>query len=182
LIKGCAYDGFDFPDALSLASASAAQGCPLLLVGNDYLPQSTARVLQTLAPRSLYIAGGENAVSSGLLNNLKEATGLTDDQIKRFAGEDRYATSTQILKSFFPGVQKIYLATGQAFPDALAGAALAANSNTPMLLVPLDGPLSGSSTENYLKTLTGSVELQVFGGQNAISDQGIIKIAYLLKP
>jgi len=173
--------GFNFPDALSLASASAAQGYPLLLVGKDNLPQSTARVLQTLAPRSLYIAGGEGAVSSGLLNNLLEITGLTEDQIKRFAGEDRYETSTQILKSFFPEVQKIYLATGQAFPDALAGAALAANSNTPMLLVPPDGPLSGSSTENYIKTLAGNTELQVFGGQNAVSDQSIIKISYLLK-
>lgn len=173
--------GFNFPDALSLASASAAQGYPLLLVGKDSLPQSTARVLQTLAPRSLYIAGGEGAVSSGLLDNLKEVTGLTDDQIKRFAGEDRYETSTRILKSFFPEVQKIYLATGQAFPDALAGAALAANNNTPMLLVPPDGPFSGSSTENYIKTLAGNTELQVFGGQNAVSDQSIIKITYLLK-
>lgn len=173
--------GFNFPDALSLASASAAQGYPLLLVGRDNLPDSTARVLRDLAPRSLYIAGGEGAVSSGLLDNLKEVTGLTDDQIKRFAGDDRYETSTQILKSFFPEVQKLYLATGQSFPDALAGAALAANSNNPMLLLPPDGPFGGSSSESYIKSLTGEVELQVFGGPNAVSDQSIIKVAYLLK-
>lgn len=173
--------GYNFPDALSLATAAAAQGYPLLLVGPDNLTQSTSDILRELCPRSLYVAGGEEAVSSGVLANIKEITGLTDDQITRFTGTDRYETSTLILKKFYPETQNIFLATGQNFPDALAGAALAANTNIPMLLVAPDGPLPGSSTEKYLETLTKNVEIKVFGGESAVSDRSIIKIKCILK-
>ncbi|NLI92274.1 MAG: transglycosylase SLT domain-containing protein [Peptococcaceae bacterium] len=172
--------GYNFPDALSLASASAAQGYPLLLAGKDNLSSSAEKVLRALCPRQVYIAGGEGAVSQELLSKIKEVAGLSDDQIKRFAGDDRYETSTLIVKALFPETQKIFLATGQTFPDALAGAALAANRNIPMLLVSPQGPQKGSSTEEYLKSLTNKIDLQVFGGKEAISDQGIIKIKYVL--
>jgi hypothetical protein len=56
--------GIDFPDALSLASAAASAGMPLLLTAPDELPEVTRKMLQELLPRGLYIAGGQSAISN----------------------------------------------------------------------------------------------------------------------
>jgi len=173
--------GFDFPDALSLASASATRGYPLLLVGKDHLPQATAEILETMAPQFLYIAGGEQVVSSKLLDNMRQISGLAEENIYRFVGENRYETSTLIIKTMYPELDKIFLATGQDFPDALAGAALAANSNTPMLLVPPTGLTKDCSTAQYIDSLSNNLEINVFGGKIAVSDETIIQVKQLLK-
>lgn len=168
--------GHNFPDALSLASAAGAQGYPLLLVGKDSLPTATEEYLKKANPQSLYIAGGEGIISSKLLHNLTQASGIPPEQIKRFAGQDRYETSTLLAREFYPTASKLFLATGQDFPDALAGAALAANRNTPMLLIPPTGIADKSSSMNYIKTLPPELQLEVFGGDKAITDRGILTL------
>ncbi len=178
--KAAIATGLNFPDALSLASAAGAQGYPLLLVGKDSLPTATQEYLKKANLHSLHVAGGEGIISSKVLQSLAQASSVPVEQIKRLAGYDRYDTSTLILEEFYPTATKLFLATGQDFPDALAGAALAANRDTPMLLIPPSGPTENSSTENYIKTLPSEVELEVFGGEKAISDKSIIQIKSLL--
>lgn len=172
--------GNNFPDALSLAAAAAAQGIPLLLVAGDNLSEATADVLRAKSPGSLYIAGGEGVIPADLLNEICGASGVALENIHRFIGNNRYDTSVMILKDFYPEVQKIYLATGKNFPDALAGAALAANTNTPMLLVPPEGPAVGSSTERYFESLPAAVEMGVFGGKSAVPDKTVIQLRFLM--
>ncbi|HET6380440.1 MAG TPA: S8 family serine peptidase [candidate division Zixibacteria bacterium] len=54
----------------------------------------------------------------------------------RLAGLDRYATSAAISSAtFVPGVPQVFIATGENFPDALAGGAVAAQYGSPLLLV-----------------------------------------------
>ena len=54
----------------------------------------------------------------------------------RYAGADRYATAAAISAAAFgAGASTVYIATGLDFPDALAGAAAAAATNAPTLLV-----------------------------------------------
>lgn len=173
--------GSNFPDALSLASAAGAQGYPLLLVSKDSLPIATEEYLKKAELQSLYIAGGEGIISSAVLQSITQASGVPIEQINRLSGHDRYDTSTLILQEFYPTATKIFLATGQDFPDALAGAALAANRNAPMLLIPPSGPTKNSITENYIKTLPLEVDFEVFGGEKAISDYGIVKVKNLLE-
>lgn len=178
--KGVAIAACDnFADALSLASAAAVKGYPLLLVGCDSLPEETASFLQTWKPGSMYIAGGTGAISQKVQDRIKEVTGLTDEQITRFAGKDRYETSSLILQSFYPESIKVYLATGQKYPDALAGAALAASSNTPLLLVPPLGLTVDCSTVKLVKSLPKTVEFDVFGGKEVIPDNIIVSLKYL---
>jgi len=176
--------GLNFPDALSLASAAAAKGYPLLLTGKDSLPEPTKNALRQLSPDFLYIGGGEKVVSRDVLNEIKETASLPEEKIIRFQGGSRYETSAQIVNQFFMQVTEIYITSGEDFPDALAGAALAACCNAPMLLVPPQGIAVGSATEQYLKTLAANsdapVEVRVFGGQKAVSDESVIKVKYLL--
>jgi putative cell wall-binding protein len=68
--------------------------------------------------------------------------------VVRFAGADRYATSAAIVAaSYSAGVPVAYVASGENFPDALAGGAAAARDNGPLLLVRHDGVPADIATE-----------------------------------
>lgn len=124
--------GLDFPDALSGAAAAAFVDSPVLLVGKDELPDSTRAELTRLDPSRIYLLGGTVAISSSVETQITTATGVAPD---RLAGQTRYDTAVEISKEVFPSQRTlVYLATGQAFPDALAGAAAAAQTGSPVLL------------------------------------------------
>jgi putative cell wall-binding protein len=58
------------------------------------------------------------------------------DPVLRYAGPNRYATAAAISAGDFPcGSRTVFIATGENFPDALAGAAIAARFDAPILLV-----------------------------------------------
>ncbi|MDQ6681646.1 MAG: cell wall-binding repeat-containing protein, partial [Chloroflexota bacterium] len=88
--------------------------------------------LRRLRPRRIVVVGGPQVVSDTVVAQL--AT-FTTGPVVRIAGADRYATSARISASTFgPGVSAAYIATGLAFPDALAGAAAGASYGAPILL------------------------------------------------
>ncbi len=86
----------------------------------------------------------------------------------RIAGADRYATAAAIANNAFqPGIDVAYVATGTAFADALAAAAVAGAQHAPVLLV--------TATAIPTSTSTAIARLQpnrivVVGGQAAVSD------------
>jgi putative cell wall-binding protein len=58
--------------------------------------------------------------------------------VTRWSGADRYGTSAAISRAAYPsgvGSGVVYVATGTNFPDALAAAAVAGRSGSPLLLV-----------------------------------------------
>lgn len=171
-------NGANYADALCIASAAAAQGYPLLLTSKDGFPQATMDILQTMKPSSITIAGGVGAVPTEQVNAMMILTGLAQEQIRRFAGSDRYTTSLAVVQALYPDAVKLYLAAGTSYPDALAGAALAANTDTPLLLIPTDGPEAGSKTEQYFQTISPSITLEIFGGKTIVTDNAIIRIKY----
>ncbi len=56
----------------------------------------------------------------------------------RLAGADRYSTAVAISQGFAPGVQRVYIATGLGYADALAAVPAAAHFDSPLLLTPTD--------------------------------------------
>jgi putative cell wall-binding protein len=79
---------------------------------------------------------------------LCQAPSVTASQVSRLAGSDRYATAAAISRdTFAAGVSVTYVATGQNFPDALAGAPAAAKANAPILLVTRDSVPAATATE-----------------------------------
>ncbi len=61
---------------------------------------------------------------------------VTRPDVRRLAGNDRFATAAAIsAATFVPHVPYLFIATGTGFPDALAGSALAAQTGSPLLLV-----------------------------------------------
>jgi putative cell wall-binding protein len=119
-------------DALSAGAAAASQGGPVLLVQQDTIPDTVAAELGRLDPGRITIVGGTGAVSAGVEAALAQ---YTDGNVGRLAGPDRFRTSAAVsFAHFVAPVDKVFLANGFGFADALAGTPAAAAANGPLLL------------------------------------------------
>ncbi len=128
--------GQNYPDAIAGGPAAAAEGGPVLLVRRDVIPTETAAELTRLKPGRIVVVGGTAVVSAGVASALAGYTGGT---VSRLGGFDRYGTAAAISEAVFdPGVPVVYVATGQNYPDAIAGGPAAAAEGGPVLLVRRD--------------------------------------------
>lgn len=170
---GTAYvtTGEQFPDALAISPVAAFRRRPVLLVRSDALPQVTWAALAELGVEHAHIVGGETAVGA-VVNAAVAESSVT---VERIAGIDRYATALAVVEHATaeglslsqPGV-----ATGAAFPDALAAGPALGLSATPNVL--LLSPPSGLSPELYTLLSINSAEIDTvyfYGGPAALSDQ-----------
>lgn len=138
--------GASFPDALAGGPAAARAGAPVLLTGRSSLPGATTAELARLRPTKIVVLGGTGVVSPTVASAL--APYATSGVVERLAGADRYATAASVSASTFPaGVPVAYVATGQSFPDALAGGVAAGRENGPILLVTGSGIPSATAAE-----------------------------------
>ena len=123
--------GTNFADALAGAPAAAMRDSPLLLVRSGAVPSATAAELDRLNPQRIYILGGTAVIGNTVASQLDA---YTTGPVTRLAGSDRYATAAAIIRTFWTKVPTAYVSSGQNFPDALAGGAVAGRQNVPMLL------------------------------------------------
>jgi SpoIID/LytB domain protein len=155
--------GADFPDALSAAAVAAAQDAPVLLTQPGSLPEPTATAIRTLRPGAVVIMGGTGAVSSAVETQLRSLGSFT---VTRLSGADRYQTAA-LAAARLPSATSAYVASGSAFPDALAGAALAGHLGAPVLLT--GGSSVPSSTTGVLTTMRPRA-ITVLGGAGVVSN------------
>ncbi|MGC5077687.1 cell wall-binding repeat-containing protein [Agrococcus sp. DT81.2] len=128
-------DGWGFADALS-ASAIAARGRHAIVLAHADAEWWAGRALGRLGPVStVSIAGGAPSVSTAIEERLRQRQGVT---VARFGGVDRYETSAMVNTAFTQTVSggRVYLASGQKFPDGLAAAQLAAANGSTLYLAP----------------------------------------------
>lgn len=124
--------GMQFPDALAGGAAASAEGAPVLLVERDALPKVTSDELNRLGVSRVVVLGGTSAVSEQVVAAIGSSTGAT---VQRRAGIDRYGTAAAVAEVFAPGVPAVFVAAGEGFTDAMAGAPGAAAEGAPVLLV-----------------------------------------------
>lgn len=154
--------GEAFADGLSAGPLSALVRGPVLLARRDVLPESTAAELRRLSPDDVYVVGGAGAIGDGVVMQIAEATGAGP---RRLFGPDRYATAAAVAALFPAGTDKAYVASGQDFPDALAGGGAAAIDGAPLLLVRTDELPAPAATQ--LDRLRPD-EIVVLGGTAAV--------------
>ena len=156
--------GENYPDALSISSIAAGMQSPILLVQKDGISDIIKQEIAKIKPAKIYIIGGEGVIGATVENQVAQITSLDKTNIVRIAGVDRYETSLAVAQ-YFNLTGNVCIATGNNFPDALAGSVYAANHNAPIILA--DGNLS-DQVMNYLKSkkLTGAT---IFGGEAVIS-------------
>ena len=156
--------GEAFPDALAGAALAASQDAPVLLTAARALPPATAAALARLQPEQIVVLGGAGAVSPTVESSLKRYAGVT-----RLAGDDRYATASAIAQKMMAGgsTDVAYVASGESFPDALAGAALAGSTGQPVLLT--SQASLPTATAARLSVLRPG-RIVVLGGAGAVSN------------
>jgi len=163
----------DFPDALAGGPLAGRLGAPILLTGRSELPAATLTQLQRLAPREILLLGGAQRIDDGVAAALGELA-----PTRRLAGADRFATAAAISAATFePNVPAVYLATGGAFPDALAGSAAAGAAGGPVLL--LGREEVPAATQAELARLRPQRVVVVLGGSAAVSDDVVERLRAL---
>ncbi len=157
--------GENYPDGLSVSSVAAQMQLPVLLVRKDGISGAVAQEIAAIKPAKVYIIGREGAIGTAVENQVAQITGLAQANIVRIGGADRYETSLAVAQYFRLSGQSVCVATGNNFPDAMAGSVYAANFNAPIILA--DGSLSDKAM-NYLQTrkMTGAT---IFGGEAVVS-------------
>lgn len=152
----------NFPDALSISSIAAIKGWPIILTNSDGLSQSAKEMIADIAPSQVFLVGGEGVLKPQIKADIKALLpGLSDQSIIRLGGQDRYDTSAQVLKYFNLNTSNCVLATGENFPDGIAGGVLASKLNAPIILIN-DSSLSkqklviDSANPTYLTILGGT--------------------------
>jgi putative cell wall-binding protein len=154
--------GETFPDALSAGPAAAKKSSPILLTAKDELPPETVSELRRLAPKRIYILGGELTVSPQVEADASAYAG----SVIRLAGRDRYQTGVSISQQLWTTADTVYVASGTMYPDALSGGALAARDGAPVLLS--DGAHLPEAIEVELRRLQPT-RVVLLGGELTLS-------------
>lgn len=151
--------GKNFADALSASSL----GKPVFLVG-DRLTKEQLAYLETIRPSKIYIIGGTGAVNQNIQNALSKYAGVT-----RISGANRYETSANLAKAFYPsGGKTVLLVYGKNFPDGLCAGPIANKLKAPLLLA-TDSASNNAYAKSYAQK-GGCNNVFVFGGKTLISD------------
>lgn len=159
--------GLNFPDALAASAAAGAEGSPVILVNGSgtTLDQPTRTTMTGLGVQSAAIVGGTGVVSAGIETGLRSFLG--SGNVTRLAGSNRYETAVAINRASFDAADKVFLATGLSFADALAGAALAGAAPGPLFVVPTTC-VPRAVIDEIVRV--GADEVVLFGGPGALSN------------
>ncbi|HET9878408.1 MAG TPA: cell wall-binding repeat-containing protein [Candidatus Limnocylindria bacterium] len=158
--------GRTFPDALSGGALAGRNGAPLLLVEPHAIPAATTAELRRLTPAKIVVLGGTGAVSAAVATALDAFD--TGGGVVRHAGPDRYWTSAVIASAQPSPAPALFVATGAAFPDALAATPAAVAAGASVLLVP------GTSVPPVVLSQArrlAPARLVLVGGPAAINDR-----------
>lgn len=149
-------DGDGFGEALIAGSAAARTGDAIvLLTRGAQLPDATRDALDRYDGAEVVAVGPQAAAA---------ASGRATRAI---VGEDVYETAQLLAAELPSSIPTVALASGEAFPDGLAGGAHAAQRGVPLLLTRRDS--LPPSTQQAI-TSAGATSLIVYGGTAAISD------------
>ncbi|MCL9637878.1 SpoIID/LytB domain-containing protein [Bacillus zanthoxyli] len=159
--KAIITNGFNFPDALSVAPYASKNKIPILLTKNDNLPKITADALSN--KNETIVLGSSGPVNDDVFKALPNPV--------RYAGADRYETNAKIIKNLKMGTDTAYIAAGTNFPDALAGSVLAAKNNSPILL---------TTTQEFPPSIAGIIgdykQFNVLGSNGVVGDSIVQKL------
>jgi len=155
-------NGLGFADALSMAPIPANKQMPIILTPANNLPKNIKDFINSNSYGKSYILGGNGVVSNTIQGDLKNS--------KRLYGNSRYDTNAAILKEFSEEVNldNIYVAAGSNYPDALSGSALAAKTNSPIVLV---SNKVEASVMSFIKNKHSNFNnINIIGGSGVVSD------------
>ncbi len=189
--------GVEFQDAMAASAVAYGTSVPVLLTTPTKLSAEAAAAIATLGIRQVILMGGQLAVSNTVVKQLEAMT----VSVLRIAGKNYTGTAVQLAMfeqntahvsglGWPTGAGKMtsaYVARGNGFTDALAGAVLTGNAHLPQLLT-LNPTTVGATLTSFLKAAGTSgkgvntdgtakiTTLTILGGPLAVSPSTIAKM------
>lgn len=163
--------GLDYPDALAASAAAGFKDSPVLLTRPNELPDTAKAELKLLEPGRVVVVGGPAAVSDTVVAQVKAT--LPQVQVERMGGKNRFDTAAKIAGSTFPAAERVFIASGMDFPDALSSAAAAGAQGAPVLLSTRDGFPEESAA--ILRKLQPK-RVVIVGGEGVVSAKAAAQI------
>ncbi|HWQ43015.1 MAG TPA: cell wall-binding repeat-containing protein, partial [Desulfosporosinus sp.] len=167
-----------YPDALSISAWAAYNGVPILYADKSaQLPKATEQAIAELGVKKTFLIGGTAVLPQELEQILPDP--------KRYSGQTLYDTNAIVLSQLQPNPTKIFVASGGGFADALAGAAVAGQSNAWTLLT--DRAVSGknglsAAQEQLLRSArTHITETYVLGGTAVVANNTLLALKQILQ-
>lgn len=173
--------GTAWPDAASASALAYALGAPILLTPGTRLGADADAYLRASKPATSLLVGGSAVLAAAMDAQVKAASGLA---VRRIAGADRFATAAEVARFCVSAevgftVERVYVATGAAYADALSGGVLAGRRRSPLLLTSTDACPPGTAA--FLLERRASITgVSVFGGPAAVSQKGLDSIASVM--
>ncbi len=180
-------------------------GVPLILLpSKDPIPESIIDYFNAISNKvtdlkqTFHVVGGTAVIPEDSLEQLKaRVTRISPNGVERISGDNRYATMGKVngLERAFDAswqedengvpIPKIYLASGENFPDALTGAVLAAKNQAPLVLVNDSLPKETSELlmRYWQRNQTGRTRgamVTALGGSSVISNKTLNSVSYIL--
>ncbi|WP_421381518.1 cell wall-binding repeat-containing protein [Bacillus salacetis] len=155
--------GDKFPDSLAASPLSSYLDSPILLVKKHTLSERVKEEISRLNADSVIIIGGESAISGEVDSELKEINLKTI----RVSGINRYETAVEVNKLIPYSTDKVFVASGENYPDALSVAAYSGSYQYPVLFVKKNEV--SDKVAHYIKDHQVS-KVYLIGGQNVLSD------------
>lgn len=162
----------DYPDALSVAPIAAIKQIPIILVPRDYLPDSIKSYISSANINKTYVIGYSDVIDDSVVNQFPHS--------ERILGSDKYTRNIAVNQKFNVefSSDKICLATGEGFADALTGSAYAAKISSPIILINNATPENTKSY--YQKRLANANNVCIFGGTSVVSDSQLDSLNSIL--
>ncbi len=173
-VLGDAYDGgafiatgMNFPDALGASPLAAAAGWPIYLANpNQGNNAGLVSVMRAAGVSDAILLGGANVVA----DSIRLALGATYQT--RLSGANRYDTAVVVatygVANAGLGFDKVALATGENFPDALAGGVMQAKDGSVLLLTPTNS-LNANVAAKLAANKASIHEVRFLGSTAAVS-------------
>jgi hypothetical protein len=201
-----------FPDALAASPMSTYAVAPILLTSAGRLDPATEAALTDprLGIKDVVIVGGRTVVSSAVEQRIKQLKG--SGHVLRIAGADRYQTARHVSvwataastnaeyvgtpanPAAVPSLDftRVGVASGEDFPDALAGGVFCGHAGSPILLTPHDrispwvifvyGTGVAPGQDYWYANPLAIVRSYLFGGPTALRDNILVGMDTLTGP
>jgi putative cell wall-binding protein/LmbE family N-acetylglucosaminyl deacetylase len=149
-------------DSLSISGYCYDKRVPVILTDGVSISEDAMLLIASLNPNRIIILGGANAVSSSVEEQ------LSGYEVQRWWGQTRYETSTAIAQHALAegcAFERVALASGENYPDALSGGAFVGSKGGVVLLA----SSSNDAAFNFLANSSDSIkDCYVLGGVYAL--------------
>lgn len=166
-----------WPDALAASVLAARHVSPVLLTRVDELPPRTREVLQRDGIDAVRLIGGPAAISESIEQEIRDM----GHETTRYFGENRYQTSLAVADAVLEdgaSSQRVFVATGLNYPDALAAGSVVAREGNALILAYGESTDTGLAVYDWLRQHAEGIErVTAVGGTAAITTDVLHELA-----